>query len=107
MTDKNNFPHKLSLTNTQVSNIPKTFVNGSSANIKISKTQLSKMIHSGGFSLYEVTGTLIKGLESMPKFIDNKLKILLKNESKLFDTRTTVDNCIKGIKSIKSIKNLF
>ena len=36
------------LTDTQVSKICKAFVNGSSANIKFSKTQLSKMIQSGG-----------------------------------------------------------
>ena len=37
--DKNNFPHKLLLTNTQISKIRKAFANGSSANIKLSKTQ--------------------------------------------------------------------
>ena len=42
-----NFPHKLSLTDTQVSKICKGFANGSLANIKVSKTQLSKMIQSG------------------------------------------------------------
>ena len=36
-----NFPHKLLLTDTQVSKIPKAFANGLSANIKFSKTQLS------------------------------------------------------------------
>ena len=45
-----NFPHKLLLTNTQVSNLRKTFANNLSADIKLSKTQLSKMIQSGGFS---------------------------------------------------------
>ena len=45
-----NFPHKLLLTNTQVSNLLKTFANNLSADIKLSKTQLSKMIQSGGFS---------------------------------------------------------
>ena len=44
-----NFPHKLLLTNTEVSNICKAFGNGSTANIKVSKTQLSKVIQSGGF----------------------------------------------------------
>ena len=52
-----NFSHKLLLTDTQVSKFRKAFANGSSANIKFSKTQLSKMIHSGGF-----LGTLLKGL---------------------------------------------
>ena len=46
--DETNFPHKLLLTNTQVSKIRKAFANGSSANIKFSKIHLSKMIQSGG-----------------------------------------------------------
>ena len=46
--DETNFPHKLLLTNTQVSRIHKFFANGSSADIKISKTQLSKMVQLGG-----------------------------------------------------------
>ena len=46
--DETNFPHKLLLTDTQVSKICKALANGSSANIKFSKTQLSKMIQSGG-----------------------------------------------------------
>ena len=36
--DEYNFPHKLLLTNTQVSNLHKAFANGSLANIKLSKT---------------------------------------------------------------------
>ena len=46
---KANFPHKLLLTNTQVSKICKAFANGSTANIKFSKTQFSKMVQLGGF----------------------------------------------------------
>ena len=45
--DKNNFPHKLLLTNTQVFRLRKAFANGSSANIKLSKTQLHKIGQSG------------------------------------------------------------
>ena len=37
--DKNNFMHKLFFTNTHVSRLSNTFVNGSSANMKLSKTQ--------------------------------------------------------------------
>ena len=46
MIDDNeaNFPHKLLLTNKQVSNLPKSFANHSSTDIKLSKSQLSKMI---------------------------------------------------------------
>ena len=46
--DEINVPYKLLLTDSQVSKIHKAFANGSSANIKFSKTHLSKMIHSGG-----------------------------------------------------------
>ena len=44
-----NFPHELLLTNMQVANIRKAFANHSSTDIKLSKTQLSKMRQSGGF----------------------------------------------------------
>ena len=44
-----NFPHRLLLTNTWVSRLRKTFANNSSANIKLSKTQLHKMGQSGEF----------------------------------------------------------
>ena len=47
--DKTNFPHELLLTDRQVSSIRKDFANNSLADIKLSKTQLSKMIQSGGF----------------------------------------------------------
>ena len=47
--DENNFPYKLLLTSTQVSKIRKAFANGSSANIKVLKIQLSKMIESREF----------------------------------------------------------
>ena len=54
-----NFPHQLLLTNAQVSNLCKAFANNSSADIKLSKTQLSKMIQSGGF-LGRLLGPLLK-----------------------------------------------
>ena len=38
--DETNFPDKLLLTNKQVSKIHQAFANGSSANIKLSKTQI-------------------------------------------------------------------
>ena len=46
--DKTNFLHKLLLTNTQLANLHKSFASQSSTDIKLSKTQLSKMIQSGG-----------------------------------------------------------
>ena len=42
--NKNNFPHKLLLTNTQVSKLRKAFANNSLANIKLSKTQQHKTV---------------------------------------------------------------
>ena len=42
--NETNFPHKLLLTNRQVLNLREAFANNSSADIKSSKTQLSKMI---------------------------------------------------------------
>ena len=39
---KTNFPHSLSLTDRQIPKVCKAFINNSSANIKSSKTQLSK-----------------------------------------------------------------
>ena len=47
--DNTNFPHELLLTNRQVANICKAFAKNTSTVIKLSKTQLSKMIQSGGF----------------------------------------------------------
>ena len=47
--NKTNFLHKLLLTNRQVANLRKAFANCLSADIKLSKTKLSKMIQSGGF----------------------------------------------------------
>ena len=57
--DETNFPHDLLLTDRQVSSIPKAFATNSSVDIKFSKTQLSKMIQSGGF-LSKLLGPLLK-----------------------------------------------
>ena len=48
-SDNVNFPHELLLTNRKVSNLRKVFANHLSVDIKLSKTQLSKMIQSGKF----------------------------------------------------------
>ena len=57
--DEINFSHKLLLTDRQVLSICKAFTDNSSANIKFSRTQLSKMIQSGGF-LGKLLGPLLK-----------------------------------------------
>ena len=73
--DKNNFPHKLLLTSRQVSNLCKAFGNNLSANIKLSKTQLSKLIQSDRF-LGRLHDPLLKtGLPLMKIFFNHFLKV--------------------------------
>ena len=75
--DETNFPHKLLLTNRQVANIRKAFANYSSIDIKVSKTQLSKMIQSGGF-LGRLIGPLLNtGLPLIKNVIKPLAKIVL------------------------------
>ena len=75
--DKGNFPHELLLTKRQVSSFPKAFSNSSSLDIKFSKTQLSKMIQSGGF-LGKLLGPLLKtGLPLMKSVITPLAKSVL------------------------------
>ena len=73
--NETNFPHKLLLTNRQVANLRKAFANYLSADIKLSKTQLSKMIQSGGF-LGRLLGPLLKA--GLP-LIRNVIKPLAKS----------------------------
>ena len=73
--NETNFPHKLLLTNRQVANLRKAFANYLSTDIKLSKTQLSKMIQSGGFS-GRLLGSLLK--TGLP-LIENVIKPLIKS----------------------------
>ena len=54
-----NFPHKLLLTKRQLSNLRKGFISYLSTDVKLSKTQWSKIIQSGGF-LVRLLGSLLK-----------------------------------------------
>ena len=72
---ENNFPRKLSLTDTQVSSFHKAFVNNSLANIKSSKNQLHKIGKSDRF-LGSFLGPLLK--TSFPP-MENVLKRLAKS----------------------------
>ena len=74
-TDENTFSRKLSLTNRQVSKLHKVFANGSSAHIKISKTQFDKIGQSGGFLGRLFEPLLRTGLH----LIGNVLKLLAKS----------------------------
>ena len=57
--DSTNFPHELLLTNRQVASLRKAFANHLSTDIKLLKTQLSKVIQSGGF-LGKLLGPLLR-----------------------------------------------
>ena len=74
--DKTNFSHELLLTNRQVANLHEAFASNSSTDIKLLKTQLSKMILSGGFlgrrlgPLRKTGLPLIKNvIEALPKSV--------------------------------------
>ena len=67
--DKINFPYELLSTNRQIANLRKAFSNYLSTDIKLSKTQISNMIQSGGF-LGRLLGPLLKtGLPLMKSVI--------------------------------------
>ena len=75
--DETNFPCKLLLTNRQVLNLRKIYADKSSTDIKFSKTQISKMIQSGGF-LGRLLGPLLKtGLPLIKKVIKPLAKSVL------------------------------
>ena len=74
--DNTNFRHEL-LTNRQVTNLWKAFAKNASTDIKLSKTQLSKMIQSGGF-LGRLLGPLLRtGLPLMKSVIKPLAKSVL------------------------------
>ena len=65
------------LTNRQVANFCKVFTNNSPTDIKLSKTQLSKIIKSGGF-LRRLLGPLLKtGLPFMKNVVKSLAKSVL------------------------------
>ena len=75
--DNTNFPHELLLTNRQVSNLRKAFSKNTSTDIKLSNSQLSKMIESGRF-LRKLLGPLLRtGLPLMKSVIKPLAKSVL------------------------------
>ena len=110
--DKGNFPHELLLTNRQVSSIRKALANNSSVDIKFSKTQLSKMIQSGGF-LGKLLGPLLKtGLPLMKRVITplaasaadagiHKKILGSGNNTTLIISNKDMDGLIKIVKSLE------
>ena len=118
--DNTNFPHELLLTNRQVANIRKAFAKNTSTDIKLSKTQLSKMIKSGGFLgnlLGKLAGPLMKvamplaknalaplGISAAMSAIDGSIK------KKIFGSGTTTliisnDEMNDILKIVKSLEN--
>ena len=65
------------MTNRQVSSICNFFANNSSADIKLSKTQLSKMIQSGGFLCRLLDPLLKTGLPLIKNVIKSSAKSVL------------------------------
>ena len=123
--DNTNFPHELLLTNRQVANIRKAFAKNKSADIKLSKTQLSKMIQSGGFSgnlLGKLAGPLMKvamplaknvlaplGLSTAMSAIDGsiKKKMLGSRTTTLIISNDEMDDILKIVKSLEDSNVLF
>ena len=115
-----NFPHELLLTNRQVANIRKVFAKNTSTDIKLSKTQLSKMIQSGGFLgnlLGKLTGPLMKvakpltknvlaplGTSSAITAIDGsiKKKMLHSGTTTLIISNDEMNDILKIVKSLEN-----
>ena len=116
--DNTNFPHELLLTNRQVANIRKAFVNHSSIDIKLSKTQLSKMIQSGGFLgklLGKLAGPLMKvamplaknvlaplGLSAAMSAIDGSIKKKMLGSGETTFSNDEMDDNLKIVKSLEN-----
>ena len=118
--DNTNFPDELSLTNRQVANIRKAFANHSSIDIKLSKTQLSKMIQSGGFLgnlLGKLAGPLMKvamplaknilaplGLSASMSAIDGSIKKMMlgSGATTLIISNDEMDDILKIVKSLEN-----
>ena len=117
--DNINFPHELLLTDRQVANICKAFAKNTSTDIKLSKTQLSKMMQSGGFLgnlLSKLAGPLIKvamvlaknvlaplGLTAAMSAIDGsiKKKMLGSGTTTLIISNDEMNDIIEIVKSLE------
>ena len=117
--DKGNSPHELLLTDRQVSSTCKAFSNNSSIDIKFSKTQISKMIQSGGLlsPLLKTGLPLIKnvitplsksvliplGLTAAASAADTEIhkKILGSGNTTLIILNKDIEDLIKIIKSLE------
>ena len=116
--DETTSPHKLLLTDTKVLSLCKAFGNISSANIKLWKTQLSKMLQSGGFIdplsrfllkkgekfVWNAATKLAKNVQIY--FVDQGINTLCKFAQNKCSGKTLTNNGIKGIiKEVRSLGN--
>ena len=118
--DNTNFPHKLLLNDRQVANISKAFADNLSTDVKFSKTQLLKMMQSGGFLenlLSKLAGPLMKvamplaknvlaplGLTAAMSVIDGsiKKKMLGSGTTTLIISNDEMNDIIKIVKSLEN-----
>ena len=70
--DETNFPHKLLLTDKQVPKFHEAFANNLLTIIELSKTQLSRLVQSGGFLVKRLVSFMKIGLS----LVENALKPL-------------------------------
>ena len=124
--DNTNFTPKLLLTDRQVANIRKAFANHSSTDVKFSKTQLSKIMQSGGFLgnlLSKLAGPLMKvamplaknvlaplGLTATMSAIDGsikKKKIHGSGATTLIISNNEMNDIIKIVKSLEDSEVLL
>ena len=99
--NETNFPRKLLLTNRQVANLHKAFANNLSTDIKFSKTQLSKMIQSGGFF-----GRLLGPLTAADAEIHKKI-LGSGNTTTLIISNNEIEDVIKVVKSLEDCGSLL
>ena len=110
------------LTNTQVLRLLKVFANGLSANVKLSKAQLSEIVQSGEFITFladSMPRKIQKGGSMVAKtkteyFVDEKIdefrkklatKTMTMEGSRITLTNTVIKDIIEVIRSIKDSRD--
>ena len=104
--DDNSFPHKLLLTDIKVSNLRKAFVNGSSANMNLSKIQLHKIGHSGEF-LGRLLGSILKTELPLMKNVFEPLAKSVLMQSGLTAAAAARDSAVHKKMFVKSTTTLI
>ena len=120
--DETNFPHKLLLTNRRVANLRKAFANHSSTDIKLSKTQLTKMQQVGfliflapllisGFPLLKAAAKPLEllGLTAATSLTDTLIhkKIGSGNHTTIIISNDDMNDILKTFKSLEDSEILI